>query len=680
MSRRRKFSNAFIPTLFTNVPGAVCNSGIPAKCRARWYSAIYGARNKRLLPLEPGHRFFLADQLAPRRGRILDVGCGTGNFLIAASLAGYAVSGIELDPNAATLASRFWPRARIFPVPLHSFHPRYPNELFDIVSFFEVLEHQADPAAFLSEVRPCLRPRGFIVLSVPNRNAGKPPRTRSTILPTTSSAGIPIRLVPPCARTFLRHFHAAGKTLRRLRGAAGQRQAALRPFAFLAPQLPGWFRDEIQQDRETKEPRNAVDPSFRTRAVQLLGRARYAACFPLAAAAIPYVRWRGHLARTCIAWRAGLTDPWAARIALRSEIFSIVFLSVLVDTYNHQGFIEKALGSVLDQDYPTDGFEIIVVDDGSTDNTPEIVRRFEPRVRLIRKKNGGQASAFNTGIPECRGDTIVFLDGDDWWAQGKLQRVAEMFSTDRELGMLGHAFIESFDDGAERVIMPGSPSNFRLDTASNADYFRLSRCYFGTSRLALRAELARQILPVPESLIFEADEYLFTMAPALAPALVLAEPLTHYRVHSGSLFLAAGKSTEGERRKANILANLATALRKDLPATSASPEAIALIVELVQAEADQLRLKLDGGWPWETFRTERTIFRIQHGDAHWKSSAFRTLSMIPALLLPAKWFYAGRAWLAAQSWYKRARAESLPVPGFTKLDAAGSTSPNRKAP
>lgn len=356
-----------------------------------------------------------------------------------------------------------------------------------------------------------------------------------------------------------------------------------------------------------------------------------------------------------------------------------MFLSVLVDTYNHQGFIEKALRSALDQDYPPDDFEIIVVDDGSTDHTPEIVRQFEPRVRLIRKKNGGQASAFNAGIPECRGDVIAFLDGDDWWAQGKLQRVAQIFSADPHLGMLGHAFIESFDGGAERVIKPDTPSNFRLDSASNAGYFRLSRCYFGTSRLALRAQLARQILPVPESLIFEADEYLFTMAPALAPALVLAEPLTYYRVHPGNLFLAAGNSTEGERHKANVLANLASALRKDLPATAASPEAIAMIVELVQAEADQLRLKLDGGWPWETFRTERTIYRIQHGDANWKSTAFRTLSMIPALLLPPKWFYAGRAWLAAQSWYKRARAEALPVPGFTKLEASGGT-PNRKAP
>ena len=412
-------------------------------------------------------------------------------------------------------------------------------------------------------------------------------------------------------------------------------------------------------------------------------RPRHSICFTLAAAAIPYVRWRGSLARTCIVWRAVLTGPAqpSARIGLGSEILSIVFLSVLVDTYNHQGLIDKALRSVLDQDYPPDRFEIIVVDDGSTDRTPEIVRQFEPRVRLIRKKNGGQASAFNTGIPECRGDVIVFLDGDDWWAQGKLRRVAGIFSTDLELGMLGHAFSESFDDGTERVIKPDRPANFRLDSASNADYFRLSRCYFGTSRLALRAELARKILPIPESLIFEADEYLFTMAPALAPGLVLPEPLAHYRVHAGNLFLTAGKSREGERRKASVLASLAAALRKDLPATAASPEAIGMIVELVQAEADQLRLKLDGGWPWESFRTESTIYRIQHGDANWKSSAFRTLSMIPALLLPPKWFYAGRAWLAAQSWYKRARTGVLPVPGFTKLDApAGSTSPNRKVP
>jgi hypothetical protein len=353
-----------------------------------------------------------------------------------------------------------------------------------------------------------------------------------------------------------------------------------------------------------------------------------------------------------------------------------VFLSVLVDTFNHEGFIEKALRSVLNQDFPPDRFEVIVVDDGSTDRTPDVVRQFEPRIRLIRKQNGGQASAFNVGIPACSGDVIVFLDGDDWWVQGKLRRVADIFSDDTSLGMLGHSFIESFDDGAERVIQPGAPARFCLDSAQNADYFRLSRCYFGTSRLALRADLARRILPLPESLVFEADEYLFTMAPALAPSRVIADSLTHYRVHAGNLFLAAGATEAGERRKARVLASLADELGRNLPETGAAPEATLRVVEIVQAEADQLRLKVDGGWPWETFRTESTIYRIQHADANWKSRAFRSFSMVPALVLPPKWFYAGRHWLGAQSWYKRARSASLPVPGFTKLDAPKADDPN----
>lgn len=346
-----------------------------------------------------------------------------------------------------------------------------------------------------------------------------------------------------------------------------------------------------------------------------------------------------------------------------------MFLSVLVDTYNHERLIEKALRSVLDQDFPPDDFEIIVVDDGSTDNTPEIVRQFAPRVRLIRKKNGGQASAFNTGIPECRGDVIVFLDGDDWWAQGKLQKIAGAFAADASLGMVGHAFVESFDDGSLRTITSHIPNYLRLDGEAGASFFRLSRCYFGTSRLALRADVARKILPAPEALVFEADEYLFTMAAGLEKALVLPDALTHYRVHAGNLFLGAGASSAGERRKAAVLAALAGALQRSLPSTGATPVAVALVIEMVQAEADQLRLKLDGGWPWETFSTERTLYRIQHGDAMWKSKAFRTLSMVPALLLPPRRFYAGRQWLGSQTWYKRARTGALPVPGFTKVDA-----------
>ena len=354
-----------------------------------------------------------------------------------------------------------------------------------------------------------------------------------------------------------------------------------------------------------------------------------------------------------------------------------MFLSVLIDTYNHERLIEQALRSVLEQDFPAAQREVIVVDDGSSDGTAEIVRRYEPRVRLISKKNGGQASAFNAGIPECRGEVIVFLDGDDWWAPGKLKRIAEIFSADDALGMAGHSFIESFDDGTERMIAPQETVRLRLENVVAAKIFRLSRCYFGTSRLALRAEVARRILPVPEALTFEADEYLFSMAAALGKSVILPEALTHYRVHAGNLFLGAGASEAGERRKARVIAALAEGLRAALPSTGAPQGAVDAVLEIVDAEAAQLRLTLDGGSPWETFRTERTIYRVQHSDAPVASKIFRTLSMAPALVLPPKWFYAGRRWLGAQSWYKRARASAVPVPGFAKIDVPESEKPER---
>src|SRR5277367_4839940 len=110
-------------------------------------------------------------------------------------------------------------------------------------------------------------------------------------------------------------------------------------------------------------------------------------------------------------------------------------VTVLIDTYNHERCIEEAIASVLTQDFPSAETEILVVDDGSTDRTPEIVRKFEPRVRLLRKANGGQASAFNAGIPEARGEIISFLDGDDWWASNKLSRVMETIMADPSLGI-----------------------------------------------------------------------------------------------------------------------------------------------------------------------------------------------------------------------------------------------------
>jgi glycosyltransferase involved in cell wall biosynthesis len=345
------------------------------------------------------------------------------------------------------------------------------------------------------------------------------------------------------------------------------------------------------------------------------------------------------------------------------------FASVLIDTYNHEKFIEKAVTSVLEQDFPPSGREVIVVDDGSTDGTPEILRKFQPHIRILSKPNGGQASAFNVGIPECRGEVIAFLDGDDWWAPGKLRTVANLLAGDASLGVVGHAIIEAFNDGSERIITPERSLRLRLNSCHAADIFRLHRCYFGTSRLALRAHVARKLLPIPEALVIEADEYLFILAAAIADVALLTEPLTYYRLHGSNLFMSPGATLDGERRKQRVFAVLAAELRRAFPTTGAPEDAVASILEFVDAEAAQLRLKVVGGWPWETFLAETAIYRIQHRDASWKNKLFRGITMVPALALPPRWFYSIRGWIAAQSWYTAGRKRFLPVPGTTKIQS-----------
>lgn len=261
---------------------------------ARWYAANYGERDGKLLPLGPGHHCFLADQLAPRCGRLLDVGCGTGNFLVAASLAGYAVSGIELDPAAARLAAHYCTRARVFPLPLESFRAHFPNEVYDVITFFEVLEHQASPAAFLAEVRACLRPRGFIALSVPNRN-----RWQTAVDALDYPPNHFLRWNPDSLVAALKANGFSIMSLVQQKASVGYAAQQINNKLFsnvsspLAAGMPGWFRDESQADPEITEQRNRADLSLRTRAAELIGRAKYGACFPLAAAALPYIRRRG---------------------------------------------------------------------------------------------------------------------------------------------------------------------------------------------------------------------------------------------------------------------------------------------------------------------------------------------------------------------------------------------------
>ena len=96
-------------------------------------------------------------------------------------------------------------------------------------------------------------------------------------------------------------------------------------------------------------------------------------------------------------------------------------VSVIIPTYNHGCFISDAIESVLAQTYRD--VEIIVVDDGSTDGTEQIVAQFGNRVRYIWQENRGLSAARNTGIAHAKGRLINFLDADDWHAAEFLEQL-----------------------------------------------------------------------------------------------------------------------------------------------------------------------------------------------------------------------------------------------------------------
>jgi len=338
-----------------------------------------------------------------------------------------------------------------------------------------------------------------------------------------------------------------------------------------------------------------------------------------------------------------------------------VFASVLIDTYNHERFIEQAIVSVLEQDFPATDREIIIVDDGSADRTAEIVKKFEPHVRLLRKENGGQASAFNAGIPECKGEIVAFLDGDDWWAQKKLSRVAGVLTAVPEVGMVGHGTVTVFADGNRQVEALTDGHRFSLRTATGAHMFRTRKSFLGT-RSTVRRNLLAKLLPVPESIRIEADEFVFTMAAALGEVEILPETLFFYRLHRGNLFSQQGFNENNVRRKQQSVAKLAESLTTRLREIAVSDEVVRIVVQAIQAEADQLRLSVDGGVPWETVRTELTMYQVLHGDAPWTHRAFKYATLMPAFFLPPRLYYGARRWLAASDWYVNARRVFFPVP------------------
>jgi glycosyltransferase involved in cell wall biosynthesis len=131
-------------------------------------------------------------------------------------------------------------------------------------------------------------------------------------------------------------------------------------------------------------------------------------------------------------------------------------VNVVVPVYNGANYLRKALDSALGQSYQP--LQVIVVDDGSTDSSADIITSYGIRLLAIRQANGGVALARNAGIRACRGEFIAFLDQDDWWLPEKIEKQVEKFRADKNLGLV-HTDVLQYGDAVARFVDPVYPTD-----------------------------------------------------------------------------------------------------------------------------------------------------------------------------------------------------------------------------
>jgi glycosyltransferase involved in cell wall biosynthesis len=343
-------------------------------------------------------------------------------------------------------------------------------------------------------------------------------------------------------------------------------------------------------------------------------------------------------------------------------------ISVLIDTYNQERYIEQAIMSVLEQDFPAEDVEILVVDDGSTDRTPEIIGKFVPRVRYLRKENGGQASVFNACLPQLHGRIVSFLDGDDWWAKEKLTAVAEAFERNPEIAAVGHGFYEVRDNEPPlEMFVPARTCRLDLTSVEAARLANAGLTLLGTSRLSVRREILNRIGPVPHEVVFF-DAPIFTLALAMGGAIILERPLCYYRQHAQNLYAPIAMDEATLRRRFDRLGFLLSYVPPRLAEFGVAPDVIDALVESPRIEFERAKLQFGEGGRWRVFRTELKRFRAYYEHPNLGYVLFTWLVCSCALLLPPRRFYQLLGWYGRNN-LKRfrnmfARAQPKVSPAF----------------
>jgi glycosyltransferase involved in cell wall biosynthesis len=205
-------------------------------------------------------------------------------------------------------------------------------------------------------------------------------------------------------------------------------------------------------------------------------------------------------------------------------------VSVIIPNYNYGQYVGAAVESVLSQSYKN--IEIIVVNNGSTDNSLEVLQKYSERICLVNQENLGQSGARRTGIRRAKGDFIAFLDADDIWNPKKIEKQLLLFSSKVHLVYCG---INLFNEKSQRIvgielpIFSGSCSSAFIDNPG------VSIVLSGESTSIITRSLLEKVGEFDPMLNSSAGWDFFRRCSKYSDFDFVPEPLTNYRLHSSNM-------------------------------------------------------------------------------------------------------------------------------------------------
>lgn len=217
-------------------------------------------------------------------------------------------------------------------------------------------------------------------------------------------------------------------------------------------------------------------------------------------------------------------------------------ISFIIPSYNSGKTIKKAINSILKQDNNSLEYEIIVVDDGSTDNTEEIIENLNEHIKFIKKENGGVSSARNRGIKEATGEYIVFVDSDDYISKTLLKDIEKYVEKDIDLIKWSPTLV---DKKGKNIKQPNI--NGFVETSGEDGFNRL----FGTDPLldclwnyAIKKDI---MLEFPDGREHE-DFAIMPLIILSAEKMVIIDELEYFYVQTDKSIMR-GNSLEKQRKK-----------------------------------------------------------------------------------------------------------------------------------